>query len=223
MTIEHHPDPSTLMAYAAGTASEPMAIVIASHLEFCDACRADIRCLNAIGGDFMQSAMPAALEEATLKAVLDGLETGEVQHVHLHRPLPPAQGEQDLLPEPLARLIGGGLSDIAWRALLPGVEQSLPALASGGNSGVLRLLRAQPGIGIPEHDHAGTELTLVLLGELSDGQVRLRRGDIDERSGGDSHHPAVVGSEACICVIASEKPVEYKHLRHRLLQRFLRI
>ena len=39
MKIEHHPDESTLVSYAAGALSEALSAVTASHVELCSNCR----------------------------------------------------------------------------------------------------------------------------------------------------------------------------------------
>ena len=74
---------------------------------------------------------------------------------------------RDPLPEPLRSYVGDDLEAIRWKRVMRGVEQA--EIAVGGRAGKVkaRLLRIRPGIRIPRHTHAGTEMTLVLAGGFS--------------------------------------------------------
>ena len=52
-TIMRHPDPATLMSFAAGTLAEPLAAVVAAHLDMCAACRAEVADLELLGAVLM--------------------------------------------------------------------------------------------------------------------------------------------------------------------------
>ena len=80
-----------------------------------------------------------------------------------------------------------------------GVEQA--EIAVGGRAGKVkaRLLRIRPGIKIPRHTHAGTELTLVLAGGFTDGAGHYLRGDLSFSDGEVDHSPVADEDGECIC------------------------
>ena len=50
MNINHHLDEATLFSYVAGSLSQGMALVVASHISICDSCRDRVFETEAIGG-----------------------------------------------------------------------------------------------------------------------------------------------------------------------------
>lgn len=206
MTIAHHPDPATLMSYAAGNLGEPLSAVIASHVELCPACRKDIHRLEMVGAAMLERVEPVAARAPEL------IEAEAVPRLSQS----PVRSD-GVLPMPIARLIGGGLDKIHWSPVAPGVQQcKLPV--SHPREGRLMLLRIAAGKRIPEHGHGGAELTLVLTGGYSDITGRYRRGDVADLDEDIEHQPVVDPDGECICLIASETRARFKGMLPRLLQ-----
>lgn len=206
MTIEHHPDPATLMSYAAGNLGEALSAVVASHAELCGGCRKEIARLEMLGALLMERVAPVAVEAPELARLAA-------------RPMPPktARSGDGVLPAVVARLVGGGLDAIEWSALAPGVQHyKLPQ--SKNSDGLLILFRIGAGKRIPEHGHGGAELTLVLTGSYSDKTGRYSRGDIADLDEDVEHQPVVDPDGECICLIASETKAKFKGILPRLLQ-----
>lgn len=217
MTL-HHPSDATLVAYAAGSTIEGIALVVASHLAFCAECRRKVADAEAIGGGLLDDLAPAPLEDAARSRVLARLDVPDaavaVPHVDTG------------LPAPLARYVAGadrGLESLPWRTLWPGIRQiDLRSRRRDGES--LRLLRIAPGSAMPQHGHNGTELTLVLVGSFADETGRFTRGDVAEVDEDVQHRPVVEGSEECICLIATDAPLRFGGgLLGRIVQRFVGI
>ncbi|HRD75822.1 MAG TPA: hypothetical protein PK264_07785, partial [Hyphomicrobiaceae bacterium] len=61
MTIRHHLDDATLIAFAAGTLPPPLALVAAAHLELCARCRREMSLLDALGASFLDGLPESAL------------------------------------------------------------------------------------------------------------------------------------------------------------------
>jgi putative transcriptional regulator len=176
--ISHHPSEATLFAYATGTLPEALAIVAATHLRQCSTCRRSVAALENVGGALLDMTPPVPLADDALDRVL--LRCGETP------PAPPAVLNLGL-PAPLDRVAMGG-----WWPLRVG------GAAWGG------LILIQPGRGFPRHGHAGLELTCVLAGRFADGAGQYEVGDLTEPETDHDDPPVVIGTQPCLCVLASE-------------------
>lgn len=204
--IRHHPDPATLVSYAAGTLAEPLAAVVAGHVSMCSHCRAEVRDLEILGGVMM---MGGPDDRAASVVKSPGHETRAAQ--------PAPRREQ--LPAPIAAAYGLSFDNIPWRRLGPGVWHHKLAL-SAGTQGDLRLLKISAGRAMPDHGHGGEELTLVLDGAYADQTGEYRVGDIQDVDEDTEHTPVADRGTGCICLIASERPARFKGWIGRLLQPF---
>ncbi len=185
-----HPTEEMLAAYAAGSASEGMALLVAAHLTYCAQCRRAVAALEAVAGS-MLAASPEA-EPPALDAVLARLDAPVRQ-----RPAPRRDGAGPL-PLPLAQAVGGAYDAIRWRPRLPGVAEH--EIDLGGREHV-SLLRVRPGAGVPSHTHTAEEATLVLRGSLIDRSEAYRVGDVALATPEDDHHPSAGPGEECLCLI----------------------
>jgi putative transcriptional regulator len=214
VTISHHLDEATVLAYAAGTLNEAFSVVAAAHVSVCPSCRAAVRQAEAVGGNLLEQTDAVAVSadaRARMMAQLDvvaPLNTPE-------RPRPMASHE---LPRPLARLLGGSnLDEIRWRSLAPGIAvHDLPL--SPQARGHLKLLRIGAGKAMPEHGHGGEEITLILKGAYRDKFGEFRAGDVADLDESMEHSPIVTEDGPCICLIATEAPTRMKGLFARILQ-----
>lgn len=213
MTVHHHPDPSTLMSYAAGSLPEALAAVVSCHIAMCPECRAEVNwleeaggaLLDALAGERVSSAAPDVADELAVAVRADA------------RPRITASAPSGNVPAPLVALVGPDLDAIRWRRLAPGIwHKKLPLSKAGG--GDLRLIKVAPGLKLPEHGHGGQELTLLLHGAYSDCFGRYGRGDIADLDEEVEHQPVADPVEGCICLIAVVKPSRYKGWMARLLQ-----
>lgn len=209
--INHHLDPSTLMAFSAGSLAEPLAAVAAAHIEMCAHCRRELGQLDMIGA-------------VLLDAIDPGAERIRVRVPHRPdespRSLPRRIGEASPsggLPAGFVRQFGIELDKVAWRPLGPGIHHYRLPL-SPGVEGDLRLLKIAAGKRMPEHGHGGNELTLVLQGAYSDNRGSYGRGDIQDVDGDSEHAPVADDLLGCVCIVASERPARFKGLITRLLQ-----
>lgn len=208
--IMRHPDPATLLSYAAGTLPEPLAAVIAAHADLCPVCRGEIEDLEIMGGALFTSASFAGIEAAPVR-IPERPADGAQASAPIARP--PASP----LPAPIAATYGLSLESIPWKRLGPGVWHHKLRL-SPGVEGDLRLLKIGPGRVMPDHGHGGAELTLVLAGAYSDETGAYRQGDIQDVDESVEHMPVADRQDGCICLIASEQPARFKGLVGRLMQ-----
>lgn len=216
MTIARHPDDLTLMGFAAGSLAEPLAAVVAAHLDLCPRCRAEVGDLERMGAALMGAAGPAGgtpgVRARARSLPRAASEDGSRMAIHGDDRIGPA----DLLPRPIRRRWGVSLADIRWYPLARGVRHHRLPL-SPGVTGDLRLLEVAGGAALPEHGHYGGELTLVLRGGFSDATGRFGPGDVEDVDAEVEHRP-VADPEGCICLVGSEGPVRFTGLGMRLWQ-----
>ncbi len=185
--IHHHPSETTLAAYAAGTLPQALAFVTATHLSHCAICRDAIATLEATGGALLEDLPPVPVSVHALDQLLSRLD----------EPVPPPSPVLNPeLPAPLDRVAFG-----RWWPIGAGVRyrpfQASPA-AWGG------LVFAKSGRSLPRHGHKGLELTCILSGAFADSSGTYHAGDLAEPIADHDQPPVVIGSDPCLCIIASE-------------------
>jgi putative transcriptional regulator len=211
-TIICHPDPATLMSFAAGTLAEPLAAVVAAHVDMCEACRCEVDDLDLVGALLLAEVAPGRGAVSRAPATLPVIARAEAD-VGPGRHADPS----GRLPRRLAAAYQLSFDSIPWKRLGPGVWHHRLPLGAGGR-GDLRLLKIGPGRVMPDHGHGGGELTLVLDGAYSDETGTFRRGDIQDIDESVEHTPVADRDTGCICLIASERPARFKGLVGRLIQ-----
>ena len=191
MTIHHHPSDDSILAYANGVLGRTLALALAAHLDGCAHCRRAVSMAESMAGGFLDSLLPAAMNQNALDAVLARLD------VRIEKPqaLPPADKS---LPRSLQHQPVG-----TRRWLAPGIW--IRPIRKDRTEGTrLYLLGAAPGKTLPHHGHTGIEMTQILVGEFFDGATRYGAGDFLE-AGSDEEHAFKVGANSeCVCVIASQ-------------------
>ena len=188
-TIRHHASEATLLAYAAGTLPEALALVLATHLTRCPLCRGVVADAEAVGGALLDTLPPADM--AVDAAAVDRLLARRAAAV----PAPPPVLNAGLAP-PLDRVRLG-----RWWPVGRGVRFRPMQVAGAAVGG---LLLAQPGRSIPNHTHAGLELTCLLAGGFADGGEEYHAGDLAEPEADHDRPPVAIGDDPCLCVVAFE-------------------
>src|SRR5215217_8914810 len=108
MTINHHPDIATLMAFSAGALEEPYAAVIATHLAMSEGGRETVRQMERIGGALLADEDDASLSNGALSKLMDRLDDEPI------RVKPRGEPGNDL-PLPLQAYLPKGLDSVKWR------------------------------------------------------------------------------------------------------------
>jgi putative transcriptional regulator len=220
----HHLTDEWLVDYAAGAAPEPVALLVATHLSYCPACRAANARLEAVGGALLDDIAPAAVSAAAwsrMEALLDAPEESPATSP-AEAPTPPAALLATAgVPGPLRRYAPAGLSGLRWsRVGLHAGRAVLPCPTAGGYQA--SLLRIGAGRAIVHHGHRGEELLLVLAGSFSDETGRYAQGDVAIYDESVVHRPVAGREEECICLALANAPIRMTGLFTRLLNPFLR-
>ncbi|WP_339831457.1 ChrR family anti-sigma-E factor [uncultured Parvibaculum sp.] len=214
--VTHRLGDEWLMAYAAGALSEGQSLLVAAHLSFLDDAAERLAVAEAAGGALLETVAPDLMAPDALAQTL----------ARLDAPLPaapapaPRAAGGDPLPAPLRDWLGGGIDDLKWSFLGPGMKK-VKLWRGGPNDQRLWMLRAQPGIQVPKHGHRGTELVLVLKGSFSDPHGRLRPGDVEESDDSRMHALGIDEGEECICLALTEGPIRFESWPARLVQPFI--
>ncbi|MEM1130666.1 MAG: ChrR family anti-sigma-E factor [Pseudomonadota bacterium] len=214
--VNHTLPDQILMAYSTGMLPQSFDLVVATHVSICDDSRARLESFDAIGGAVLEQSAPAEMAEGSLDHMLSVLSQGNGSEAVSPRSI---LGE-GVFPEPLQTVVGGDLDAVEWRGIGMGCKQAVVYRA--GESSV-RLLQIPGGVGMPEHSHGGTEMTLVLQGAYRDEVGRFARGDVEVGDSGLMHTPVAEGDEPCICLVANEARLKFTTLLPKLAQPFLGI
>ena len=201
--IHHHLPEDRLAAYAAGTAGEADALLVASHLVLCPDCRRRVAEYEALGGMMLEELPDEALADGSLARTLSRLAELAPEPP---RPPPPAPGPL-LLPRPICNLVGQDMGRLSWRGAGPGFRfHRLPM--AGGRAW---LLRVAPGRGVPHHGHAGEEMVMVLAGSYRDGTERYARGDVRVVGPETRHQPVAEPGQDCLCLAVIEGRLKFSN------------
>ncbi len=194
----HHPDEALLLEYAAGSLGEAKALLVATHLALCPACRTAVRSGETAG------AVLVFCESETEATGAPPDVSGEAIEVRSGAVLSPAGSN---LPEPLRGYLGVSVSDLPWAPVGMGMsEYALPEF-HGRES--VRLLAIPPGRRMPRHTHEGEELTLVLWGSFSDASGAYARGDVATADARVDHQPHAGAGETCLCLAVEDAPLRF--------------
>jgi len=194
----HHPDDSLLLEYAAGSLGEAKALLVATHLALCPACRNAVRSGEAAGAVLAFSDSEAEAAGVPPDVSGEAIERG-----------PSAVMSPALLglPEPLRGYLGVPVSELVWTTVGLGMKAYVLPEFRGRMS--VRMLAVPPGRRMPRHTHEGEELTLVLQGGFRDAASAYGRGDVATAGPHVDHQPHADAGETCICLAVEDAPLRF--------------
>lgn len=209
MNVRYHPEEWMLLAHASGAASEPLSLLVATHLVFCPACRATVAALETVGGALLADAAPMALKPDALRSTLALLDDA-----------PPAAAESAIegdVPQPLRFYIGQEYREVRWRRMTKDI--SFRSLLRRGRLHAY-MVKLAPGASAGTHSHHGNELTLVLAGGFSDEDGRYGPGDIMLATP-DVMHTAVADDDGdCVTLAMKDAALRFRGLATALAAKF---
>lgn len=211
-----------MLDYASGAAEEPVALAVATHLDLSPAAALQYQRLNAVGGALLDDIEPVALGADALDRMMALLDA-EAQVAPVARAAGPVSAAVagSPVPGPLQAYVGQSFETLRWRTLAPGVEEYVLPLGTRGFR--TSLLRIAPGRAMPEHSHAGDEITVVIEGAFDDSCGQFRRGDIEFAGPALSHKPIADARMGCLCLAVLSAPVRLTGLLGWVVNPFLRV
>jgi putative transcriptional regulator len=204
MSTVHHPGEDLLWDYFRGALAPGLRLSVRAHLDLCPHCREDMRVLSAIGGTMLDEVEGVAISESALDLALARIERPEVPEAPKARPIKqPAFLEGFALPDSLK---GVQVKGRYWVA--PGVWMAPVDLPQPARGSKTYLMFVKAGMAMPEHNHRGREITVMLQGRYKDHKGSYERGDFAMCDDSDTDHtPAMEGEVDCLCLIAQEAAI----------------
>lgn len=207
-----HPTLKTLKSYALGQLQPGMELLVSAHLTFCPRCRRVVEGLEAMAGVSMASA-PAPNDGPSLADTLAKLDEPEPQKPVL------ISDRTSIFPSAMQRYVPAQERQIHWSRRLPGLFE---CTLDGFEDENVSLLKARPGTQMLAHTHDGDEATLILQGQMTDGDKVYNRGDVAMADHDDDHRPYITGTETCICLIVMSGKVRFTGALTRALNVLVR-
>ena len=222
--IKAHPTDPMLRAFAADELPLPLAVGLSAHCELCPDCAARLKAFEEeLAQQYLASPAEPELDsrdEVGLDAGFDAM-LADILAQPLAEPLsepahdqPRTQhgelevaGQAYRLPRVLARY-----RSPKWRHIGAIRQHSLPLDEMGARASLLHI---EAGGRIPEHTHQGYELTLLLAGNIQDGDTLYKAGDFIWRDASHSHSPHT--PDGCLCYTVQDAPVQFTKGLSRLL------
>ncbi len=206
-----------LLDHAAGTASPPVSLVLATHLSLNPQARRRYRDFESLGGALLDGIDPVETAPDAFERLMARIDSGQPRPVR--SPMIDI-GASDPIPAPLRGHLGAGLDALAWRPVTRGVhEAALDVTGRGGERAAL--LRIAPGRAVPKHTHRGEEMTLVLDGAYDDEAGHYARGDLSVTDPTIEHQPVACAGRDCLCLVVTSAPIRLTGPLMRLLNPFL--
>ena len=210
-----HPDNNLLTEYAAGTLPTAQAIAMRAHLHYCPNCCAEVKNCERIGGELMHKHGSAAMSSGALDRMMERLKHSDIED-------PEDLGKKpqscSVLPAVITKLVPEP-SKLKWSSITKHLKTA--PIEVGQDQFEVSFHKIYAGGKVLEHDHRGSEITVVLKGSFSDENGIYRVGDFILREPGDVHRPLAAQNEDCLCFTVVEAPIKLTGFFSRLLNPFL--
>lgn len=216
--ISFHPSANDLQAFSAGTSKPAEALMISAHVDMCVKCQKACQeyqiQLSEEVFDSVQKLAP--LDDSYLK-MMSG-----ITDLPVNKTVTPAPQSSSIeldgkifeLPRTLRRYVKNTGN---WSHLLGKVWQAPIDL---GDMGKATFIYMEKGGRVPEHTHRGSEITLVIDGQYSDGISDYDCGDFTIMNDQHKHQPFSEAHDGCLVLSIVDKPLHFTSGIARLLNPF---
>lgn len=240
--IKFHPSARQLSDFVEGTLSPAVSLMVSAHCDMCEKCQRLVEIETESLAAEMVSSVSAKMDNnidtsfqfgdmlSQITALPSGKQSdlGSYCEVEYQEPFKKdnsrrlqagvstieLDGRTFTLPRTLHRYIDKTGN---WSSLVGKLWQAPVDL---GNQGVANFIFMGSGGSVPEHTHRGTEYTLVIDGEFSDGLGRYDTGDFIFMDGEKTHTPRAEGNEGCLVFSIVDQPLHFTSGLARLLNPF---
>jgi putative transcriptional regulator len=213
--INFHPTLEQIHSFAEGTSLPAEALMISAHCDMCPRCMERVRSESA---KMANEAFAGIDEDPKLTDMLSAILSQPVPEIEtISRHMPDSielDGRSFKLPRALQRYASKTGN---WSSLVGKLWQAPVDL---GDLGAAHFIYMEKGGRVPEHTHRGSELTLVINGEFSDGLSHYDSGDFISLTGEHTHAPISDADEGCLVFSIVDKPLHFTSGLARLLNPF---
>jgi len=215
----HSVDEEWLASYAAGSLSRAKRLLISCQASMKPELASRLSAMDAVGGAILESAQGEAVSDGFMDKLL-----GSINHLPCL-----ANDEAEAAPvtrktwkpSPLDDFLTRNDISLKWKKLGFGVSR---ATIANDNGEEIYLLKAKPGLKIPDHTHQGEEWALILQGGYHVGETGYGPGDLHREDENCMHSPIVDDDgEACITLVAQEGSLKFSSPLMRMLKPLLGI
>lgn len=223
--VSFHPDARFLTDFASGSLPLSEAVCVSAHLEFCAKCRSHVQQLSDLGAQLLTQLESSetidvnAVNDADFDRLMQKIETQETSPVtQLKDELAPVDTG---LPRVVQKLASEGLQNLKWAQL--GRSLRIAPIKVGEGCRQTSIYDIRAGGRMPEHEHRGEEITVLLKGSFSDSEGKYVKGDFVVRHAGERHQPTATLDTDCICLVSLEQPVRPSSIWYRLMEPFVQL
>jgi putative transcriptional regulator len=220
--VSFHPDSKFLTDFAAGSLPLSEAVCVAAHLEFCAKCRSHVQQLSDVAAQMMARLDPIPAEDDGFDSLMLRIEAGESSPPPSPAVAPArisAASSATSMPRVVQKLAQGSLQDMSWVQL--GKSLRIAPVNVGSRDRQTAIYDIKAGGRMPEHEHRGEEITVLLKGSFSDAEGKYVRGDFVVRHAGERHQPTATLDTDCICLVSLAEPVKPTSIWYRLMEPFV--
>jgi putative transcriptional regulator len=215
--IKFHPTNQQLSAFADGLLSPAEALIVSAHCDMCSQCAFKVSLFTESHSEEVFDENIELIESPSFGNMLAEITNEEVDKGLVQKPtnrVIELEGRHFVLPRSLSRL---SESMGNWSHLVGKLWQA-PVNIGGDN--VANFIFMEKGGSVPEHTHRGSEMTLVVNGEYSDGLDSYRSGDFTVMNGQHIHTPSTNADEGCLVFSIVDKPLHFTSGWARLINPF---
>lgn len=228
--ISYHPDSRFLTDFAAANLPLSEAMCVSVHLEYCGKCRAHVKQLSEVGAVLLESAGRESLAAESFDQVMARIDTAEpmltpfakVDQENGIGDVPNAQDSRLtslVSPRALKGILRAGFEQLNWVQL--GAQLRIAPLIVDADTRETAIYDIKAGGKLPEHEHRGEEITVLLKGSFSDAEGSYSLGDFIVRNKGEVHQPTVTLDMGCVCLVSLERPIKPRSWFYRLLEPYV--
>lgn len=212
--ISLHPTQQQLHDFVEGNSVPAMALVISAHVDMCAECQMQVAAMQESASEEAFASAANCPEFSSMLANITQLPAAERIISQPEKVKIELDGRAFNLPRPLRRYVSKTGN---WSHLLGKVWQAPVDL---GPIGKANFIYMEKGGRVPEHTHRGSELTLVVDGEFSDGIANYDSGDFITMDCANTHTPHSDADEGCLVFTIVDQPLHFTSGIARLLNPF---
>ncbi|APE06426.1 MULTISPECIES: ChrR family anti-sigma-E factor [Alteromonas] len=225
--IKFHPSSQQLKEFVEGSLTPAVSLLVSAHCDMCEQCQLRVESeteelaaelVSEIEESFDESAqfgdMLSQITQSPSSIEVDGSSSSYASNLGERTVSIELDGRSFKLPRTLHRYVDKTGN---WSSLVGKLWQAPVDL---GNQGVANFIFMGSGGSVPEHTHRGTEYTLVIDGEFSDGLSDYDTGDFIFMDGNKTHTPRSDTKEGCLVFSIVDQPLHFTSGLARLLNPF---